>query len=58
MSREEYTEVIRFEVKDKGEGDLLKLYMELGKAYYEGAFEDPLPELLPYFDKITRMRKQ
>lgn len=33
-------------------------YMELGKAYYEGGFEDPLPQLLPLFDKITRLRNQ
>lgn len=32
------------------------LYMELGKAYYEGNFEDPLPELLPYFDAITQLK--
>ena len=30
-----------------------ELYKELGKAYYEGAFEDPLPQLLPIFDEIT-----
>lgn len=30
-----------------------ELYRELGKAYYEGAFEDPLPQLLPLFDQIT-----
>lgn len=35
--------------------DLDKLYMELGKAYYEGGYEDPLPQLLPLFDKITAM---
>lgn len=33
--------------------DLDKLYLELGKAYYEGGFEDPLPQLLPIFDRIT-----
>lgn len=33
-------------------------YMELGKAYYEGGFEDPLPQLLPLFDKITRLKNQ
>lgn len=33
--------------------DLNGLYLELGKAYYEGAFEDPLPQLLPIFDQIT-----
>lgn len=35
---------------------LNQLYMELGKAYYEGKFEEPLPELLPLFDQITRIR--
>ena len=38
--------------------DLNQLYMELGKAYYEGAFEDPLPQLLPLFDKITKITKK
>ena len=33
--------------------ELDSLYLELGKAYYEGAFEDPLPQLLPLFDKIS-----
>ena len=38
------------------EGDTLdELYRKLGKAYYEGAFEDPLPQLLPLFDKITKI---
>ena len=32
--------------------ELEQTYMELGKAYYEGRFEDPLPELLPLFDKV------
>lgn len=35
--------------------ELERLYMELGKAYYEGAFEDPLPQLLPLFDKISEI---
>lgn len=34
------------------------LYLELGQAYYEGAFEDPLPQLLPLFDRITQLKKQ
>ena len=39
------------------EGDTLdELYRKLGKAYYEGAFEDPLPQLLPLFDKITKIK--
>ena len=35
-----------------------ELYRELGKAYYEGAFEDPLPQLLPLFDQITEHLNQ
>lgn len=38
--------------------DLERVYMELGKAYYEGRFEDPLPELLPLFDKITEIKER
>lgn len=38
--------------------ELERAYRELGKAYYEGGFEDPLPQLLPLFDKITRLRKE
>lgn len=40
------------------DASLEEAYRELGKAYYEGGFEDPLPELLPMFDKITRLRVQ
>lgn len=36
---------------------LAEAYQELGKAYYEGGFEDPLPELLPLFDRITSLRQ-
>lgn len=34
------------------------LYRDLGKAYYEGGFEDPLPQLLSYFDEITNLRNE
>ena len=37
---------------------LNELYRELGKAYYEGAYEDPLPQLLPLFDQITQMLQE
>lgn len=37
---------------------LKRLYMKLGEAYYEGAYEDPLPQLLPLFDEITRLRNE
>ena len=33
-------------------------YTELGKAYYEGGFEDPLPQLLPLFDRITNLKNE
>lgn len=39
------------------EQKLKDAYMALGKAYYEGKFEDPLPQLLPLFDKITMLKK-
>ncbi len=41
-----------------GDMSLDQAYLELGKAYYEGGFEDPLPELLPLFDRITRLRSE
>lgn len=37
---------------------LEQAYRELGKAYYEGGFEDPLPQLLPLFDRITCLKNQ
>lgn len=46
-------ETVYLDGRDK---TLEELYFELGKAYYEGGFEDPLPELIHYFDKITRLR--
>lgn len=42
--------------ENKAADALSQAYMELGKAYYEGGFEDPLPQLLPLFDKITRLK--
>ncbi len=44
--------------KENREASLERLYAELGKAYYEGGFEDPLPQLLPLFEKITSLRKE
>ena len=37
---------------------LHELYEQLGREYYEGAFEDPLPQLLPLFDHITVIMKK
>lgn len=44
--------------KETGKDELDRIYMELGKEYYEGAFEDPLPQLLPLFEKITSIKKK
>lgn len=55
--QEEETSVKNIETSE----ELLKLedlYRQLGKAYYEGRFEDPLPELLGLFDQITRIRNK
>lgn len=38
--------------------NLEQAYRELGQAYYEGGFEEPLPQLLPLFDKITRIKNE
>lgn len=35
---------------------LEQAYMELGKEYYEGAYEDPLSQLLPLFEKINALK--
>lgn len=35
--------------------ELDKAYMELGKAFYEGRYEEPTPELILYFDRITNL---
>ena len=34
--------------------ELDKLYIELGKAYYEGQYEENLPQLLPIIDEINK----
>ena len=57
MGSKDETVFVNYE-KGSQEPGLEQAYMELGKAYYEGKFEDPLPELLPLFDKITRLKKE
>ena len=44
--------------KEMAEKMLEQSYLELGKEYYEGAFEDPLPQLLPLFDRITKIKNE
>lgn len=60
MNGQEETVFVNFEKTEdkKSSGELEQAYLELGKAYYEGGFEDPLPQLLPLFDKITRLKKE
>lgn len=43
---------------DNIESALENTYSELGKAFYEYRFEEPTPELLPYFDKITQLKSR
>ncbi len=56
MADEEKTEI--FPLKEAVEEELNQVYLELGKQYYEGGFEDQLPQLLPLFDRITRLKNQ
>ena len=42
---------------DNLENRLEELYRDLGKAYYEGGFENTLPQLLPNLDQITSTKK-
>lgn len=34
-----------------------QVYLELGKAIYENYYENPTPQLLTYFDKITWLKQ-
>ena len=43
--------------REELENALKEAYLELGKEYYEGGFEDPLPQLLSLFDRITRLKR-
>ena len=55
MEKDDKTVFVNYE-KQIPDDTLEMAYMELGRAYYEGKFEDPLPELLPMFDKITKLK--
>lgn len=54
---EKDTVFVNLQMKEEEE-ELKEKYMELGKAYYEGGFEDPLPELLTLFDEITKIKNK
>ncbi|MBQ9015867.1 MAG: zinc ribbon domain-containing protein [Firmicutes bacterium] len=55
QEKELYT---RRELTREEEAQADALYRELGRAYYEGAFEDPLPQLLPLFDQLTELLRE
>ena len=57
MSNDDKTVFVNYD-KIISNSTLDQAYMELGKAYYEGKFEDTLPQLLPLFDKITRIKNE
>ena len=53
----EVSEIAKLKMDIHAKEDFVeKQYAILGKAYYEGAFEDPLPQLLPLFEKITLLK--
>ena len=54
----ENTVFVNFEKQSNKEGELNALFLELGKAYYETAFDNSLPELQPLVDKITAITRQ
>ena len=58
MRDQDATVLVNFESKEEIAGLLEQAYTELGKAYYEGGFEDPLPQLLPMFDRITDLKNK
>lgn len=47
----------RYNGEIRREDSVKAVYAELGKVYYENMFECPLPQLLPFFDKITLMKR-
>ena len=58
MRDQDATVLVNFDSKEEAAGLLEQAYTELGKAYYEGGFEDPLPQLLPLFDRITSLKNR
>lgn len=52
------TLLVNDEIHNDGDDELKELYYKLGRAYYEGSFEDPLPQLLPLFDRITAIHNR
>ncbi len=38
------TLLVNDEIHNDGDDELKELYYKLGRAYYEGSFDDPLPQ--------------
>ena len=52
MESNDKTVLVNFNKQEEETSRLDELYMRLGQAYYEGGFEDPLPELLPFLIRL------
>ena len=58
MRDQDATVFVNFNREEEMARLLEQAYSELGKAYYEGGFEDPLPQLLPLFERITNLKNE
>ena len=58
MRDQDATVLVNFNREEEMASLLEQAYSELGKAYYEGGFEDPLPQLLPLFERITNLKNE
>ena len=58
MRDQDATVLVNFNREEEMARLLEQAYSELGKAYYEGGFEDPLPQLLPLFERITNLKNE
>lgn len=54
---EENEDILEGEEDIDSSNTLTSAYADLGKAFYEYRFEEPTPELLLYFDRITNLLK-
>ena len=58
MRDQDATVLVNFNKEEEINKLLKQAYEKLGEAYYEGGFEDPLPQLLPMFDQITHLKNE
>lgn len=61
MSENEETVIINFDeeqeivYEDHKHTDLTQAYIKLGKAFYENNYNEPTPELIYYFDQVSKL---